>query len=153
MKTEGRKKTVLLFIVSLAAILAVFLGGVFRTRAYNRTKHRMTTTGEELFTTAIDNSKPVSINAVPRGSTWSKAFDLNNEGLTEHNFQKRKVGFVENGSWAPQAATLMEEAFDEMKQMTVLNEQVSVLSAVNTTTEKELDALADSIIESMKQSY
>ena len=69
------------------------------------------------------------------------------------NLQKRVVALVENGSWAPQAATLMEEAFDEMKQMTVLNEQVSVLSAVNTTTEKELDALADSIIESMKQSY
>ncbi len=94
MKTEGRKKTVLLFIVSLAVILAVFLGGVFRTRAYNRTKHRMTTTGEELFTTAIDKSKPVSINAVSRGSTWSKAFDLNDEGLTEHNFQAYTYDFT-----------------------------------------------------------
>ena len=40
-----------------------------------------------------------------------------------------------------------------MKQMTVLNEQVSLLSSVNRTTEEELDGLADSIIESMKQDY
>ena len=40
-----------------------------------------------------------------------------------------------------------------MKQMTVLNEQVSLLSAVNKMTADELDGLADSIIESMKQDY
>ncbi len=69
------------------------------------------------------------------------------------NVQKRVVAVVENGSWAPQAATKMEERLDEMKQMTVLNEQVSVLSSLNTSTERELENLADSIIESMSQSY
>ena len=37
--------------------------------------------------------------------------------------------------------------------MTVLNEQVSVLSSVNKMTESELDDLAESIIESMGQEY
>ena len=69
------------------------------------------------------------------------------------NMQKRVVGVVENGSWAPQAGTLICEELDEMKQMTVLNEQVSLLSAVNKMTADELDGLADSIIESMKQDY
>ena len=69
------------------------------------------------------------------------------------NLQKRVVGVVENGSWAPQAGDLMCKELDGMKQMTVLNEQVSLLSSVTDTTEKELDALADSIIESMKQDY
>lgn len=69
------------------------------------------------------------------------------------NLQKRVVALVENGSWAPQAGAKMHEAFDEMKQMTVLNEEVSLLSSVNQMTEKDLDTLADSIIESMKQSY
>ena len=63
------------------------------------------------------------------------------------------VAVVENGSWAPQASVLINETLDEMKQMTVLNEEVSVLSSVSKMTESELDSLADSIIESMSQSY
>lgn len=69
------------------------------------------------------------------------------------NLQKRVVAVVENGSWAPQASVLINETLDEMKQMTVLNEEVSVLSSVSKMTESELDSLADSIIESMSQSY
>ena len=69
------------------------------------------------------------------------------------NLQKRVVAVVENGSWAPQAGVLINETLDEMKQMTVLNEEVSVLSSVSKMTESELDSLADSIIESMSQSY
>ena len=69
------------------------------------------------------------------------------------NLQKRVVAVVENGSWAPQASVLINETLDEMKQMTVLNEEVSVLSSVSKMTESELDSLADSVIESMSQSY
>ena len=69
------------------------------------------------------------------------------------NLQKRVVAVVENRSWAPQASVLINETLDEMKQMTVLNEEVSVLSSVSKMTESELDSLADSIIESMSQSY
>ena len=69
------------------------------------------------------------------------------------NLQKRVVAVVENGSWAPQASVLINETLDEMMQMTVLNEEVSVLSSVSKMTESELDSLADSIIESMSQSY
>jgi hypothetical protein len=69
------------------------------------------------------------------------------------NLQKRVVAVVENGSWAPQASVLINETLDEMKQMTVLNEEVSVLSSVSKMTESELDSLADSIIESMSQNY
>lgn len=69
------------------------------------------------------------------------------------NLQKRVVAVVENGSWAPQASVLINETLDEMKQMTVLNEEVSVLSSVSKMTESELDSLADSIIESTSQSY
>ena len=69
------------------------------------------------------------------------------------NLQKRVVAVVENGSWAPQASVLINETLDEMKRMTVLNEEVAVLSSVSKMTESELDSLADSIIESMSQSY
>ena len=45
------------------------------------------------------------------------------------NLQKRVVAVVENGSWAPQASVLINETLDEMKQMTVLNEEGTVLSS------------------------
>ena len=58
-----------------------------------------------------------------------------------------------NNGFYKYSKVLTSEEMDEMKQMTVLNEQVSLLSSVNRTTEEELDGLADSIIESMKQDY
>ncbi|SFE23825.1 Flavorubredoxin [Peptostreptococcaceae bacterium pGA-8] len=69
------------------------------------------------------------------------------------NLQKRVVGVVENGSWAPQSGVVMKEILDSMKQMTVLNEEVSVTSSVSKAVYDELDSLADSIIDSMKQDY
>lgn len=75
------------------------------------------------------------------------------DDLRRLNMQKRVVGVVENGSWAPQAGSLIQEEMDKMKQMTVLNEQITILSSVNKMTDKELDGLAESIIESMQQDY
>lgn len=69
------------------------------------------------------------------------------------NMQKRVVALVENGSWAPQAGSVMHDMFDEMKQMTVLNEQPSILSSLNETGDREFDSLADSLVDSMKQEY
>lgn len=66
------------------------------------------------------------------------------------NLQKRTVAVIENGSWAPQSGSKITELLDEMKEMTVLNENVSVLSSLNETTSDEIDNLVDSIIESMK---
>lgn len=65
------------------------------------------------------------------------------------NMQKRTVALIENGSWAPKSGALMEEFLDEMKQMTVLNEKVSVLSSLNEGSAIEMDQLVDGLIESM----
>lgn len=65
------------------------------------------------------------------------------------NMQKRTVALIENGSWAPKSGALMEEFLDEMKQMTVLNEKVSVLSSLNESSALEMDQLVDGLIESM----
>lgn len=66
------------------------------------------------------------------------------------NLQKRTVAVIENGSWAPQAGSKITDLLDEMKEMTVLNEHVSILSSLNETTSDEMDVLVDSIIESMR---
>ena len=68
------------------------------------------------------------------------------------NLQNRTVGIIENGTWAPQAGTRMEEFLDDnMKLMDVLGGEATVTSSLNDSTEKELDALADSIIESFEK--
>lgn len=72
------------------------------------------------------------------------------EDMAALNLQKRVVGVVENGSWAPQAGSLIAEELDKMKEMTVLNEQMTILSSLNDATYDQLDDLAESIIESMK---
>lgn len=68
------------------------------------------------------------------------------------NLQNRTVGIIENGTWTPQAGTLMEEFLDKnMKLMDVLGGEVTVTSSLNDSTEKELDGLADSIMESFEK--
>lgn len=68
------------------------------------------------------------------------------------NVQKRTVAILENGSWACKSGTLMRQFLDEqLKEMTVLDEQVTLNSALHDGEEASIDAMADSIIESMKQ--
>ena len=66
------------------------------------------------------------------------------------NMQKRTVAIMEGGSWAPKAGQLMEEFLDGMKQMTVLNEKVTVLSTLNESSEMEMDQMVEAIVESLR---
>ena len=67
------------------------------------------------------------------------------------NMQKRTVGIIENGSWAPKSGSLMKDFLDnQMKQMSILNYEVSMISALNDNNKSEMDNLVDSIIDSME---
>lgn len=67
------------------------------------------------------------------------------------HLQKRTFAIIENGSWACKSGDLMQKFIDtELKDMTVLNDRLSLASALHADKAVELDALADSIIESMK---
>ena len=65
------------------------------------------------------------------------------------NMQDHTVAIMEGGSWAPKAGVLMEELLDEMKQMTVLNEKVTVLSTLSESSAAEMEQMADAIVESL----
>jgi flavorubredoxin len=66
------------------------------------------------------------------------------------NVQNRTVAIVENGSWAVKSGDLMQKFLtEEMKNMTVLNERVSIASSFRAEKEPELETLADAILESM----
>ena len=68
------------------------------------------------------------------------------------NLQKRTVGIIENGSWAPKSGSLMKEFLDEeMKQMSILNSEVNMISALNDNNANEVDNLVESILDSMKE--
>ena len=66
------------------------------------------------------------------------------------NVQNRTVAIVENGSWACKSGDLMAEFLDDMKQMSVLNERLTMVSSLNEEKIDEMDVLVDGIIESMK---
>ncbi|MBQ1849404.1 MAG: hypothetical protein II477_04430 [Lachnospiraceae bacterium] len=88
MKRRGKKKTaIIIFFVTFLTILGIFVMSVVKTEIYNHAKHQLHLEGTALFTEEDDKSIPVTVRSVPRGSTWTKAFDLYNEGITEHNFQ------------------------------------------------------------------
>ncbi len=66
------------------------------------------------------------------------------------NLQNRTVAIVENGSWACECGNLMAEFLDDMKQMSVLNERLTIVSSLNEEKADEMDVLVDGIIDSMK---
>ena len=68
------------------------------------------------------------------------------------NMQNRTVAIVENGSWACRSGDLMQKFVDEeMKYMTVLNERLSLASALHADKEDELDSLAAAIAEDINK--
>ena len=62
------------------------------------------------------------------------------------NFQKRKVGIIQNGSWAPAAGKLLKEAFEKMKDITICETMVDIRSAMKQSNIAEMEALADEIL-------
>lgn len=67
------------------------------------------------------------------------------------NVQNRTVALIENGTWACTVGDLMEEYIDEnLKLVDVLNDRVTVNMALNDANVKDVDALADAIIDSIK---
>lgn len=62
--------------------------------------------------------------------------------LTERNFKNRKIGLIENGSWAPLAAKVMKKMFENSKNITFADTTVSIKSALNEESSAQLEALA-----------
>lgn len=66
------------------------------------------------------------------------------------NLQKRTFALIENGSWAPQSEKLMHELLDGMKEMTILDNEISINSVMKEDDSELMEAITDSIIESIK---
>lgn len=64
------------------------------------------------------------------------------EHLTERGYQNRKIGLIENGTWAPQAAKIMKSKFEKSKNITFADTTVSIRSAMTNQNKVEILSLA-----------
>lgn len=65
--------------------------------------------------------------------------------LVERNYQNRTVGLIENGTWAPMAVKVMKGMFEKSKNITWLNNNVTIMSSVSDENVQQLDAMADEL--------
>ena len=66
--------------------------------------------------------------------------------LAGKNYQNKKVGIIENGTWAPMAGKAMKDIIATMKNITVCENTVSIKSKLNETSKAQLEALATEIL-------
>lgn len=66
--------------------------------------------------------------------------------LTERNYKNRKIGLIENGSWAPAAAKIMRAAFENSENIEFCPTTVKIVGAVSEENEEQIRSLAKEII-------
>lgn len=66
--------------------------------------------------------------------------------LQGKNYQKRKIGIIENGSWAPAAATKMKEILETMKDISIYNPIITIQSKMTDKTIEQMENLAQKIL-------
>ena len=69
------------------------------------------------------------------------------QALLERGYQKRKVAFIENGTWAPQAAKVMKAMFEKSKDIVFAENTVSIMSALSESNMEQLTALSEELKE------
>ena len=71
--------------------------------------------------------------------------------LKSKAYQKRTVALIENGTWAPMAGKCMKKLLEEMKEITVLENMVTIKSAVNEQTDGQLESMAETLLETARE--
>ena len=66
--------------------------------------------------------------------------------LASKNYQNRKIGLIENGTWAPSSGKCMKEIIEKMKDIKLCENMVTVKSRLNKESEAKLYELADEIL-------
>lgn len=94
---------------------------------------------------AFRYSKLVIAAASYDGGVFPPMEDFLNR-LGHKAYQKRKVGIIENGSWAPVAAKSMKAILDTMKDLTVCDTVVSIKSTMKDADVAAMNALADELL-------
>ena len=71
--------------------------------------------------------------------------------IVAHNLQNRTVALIENGSWAPTSGKHMRDLLGKLKNVTILDQQLTIRSAMAESQSAQLDALADALCATLPQ--
>ena len=74
---------------------------------------------------------------------WMEHFLMHLQGK---NYQNRKVGIIENGSWAPMSGKLMKEIFEKMKDINICEQMVTIKSSMNEENIVQMEKLAEELL-------
>ena len=66
--------------------------------------------------------------------------------LKERNYQNRKIAIIQNGSWAPSAEKTMKNILQEMKDIDILEDTVTIKSTMKKENVEQIEKLADKIL-------
>lgn len=66
--------------------------------------------------------------------------------LEHKNFQNRKVGIIENGSWAPIAAKFIKETLNKMKNIEICEQIVTIKTSMNKENEEQMNKLVEQLL-------
>ena len=73
------------------------------------------------------------------------------EHMKALHVQKRTVAIIENGSWAVNSGDLMQKFMDDnLQDTTILNERVSMASALHEDKQQEMEQLAQALADSLQ---
>ena len=67
--------------------------------------------------------------------------------LKERNYQNRKIGIIENGSWAPSAGKSMKNILQEMKDIEIVEPTITIKSTLKQDTTIQMEKLVQNILE------
>lgn len=67
------------------------------------------------------------------------------------NVQKRTFAIIENGSWACKSGQLMSEHLEGMKHIDILNERISMMSALQDNNQPDIDTFVDALVTSLQK--
>lgn len=66
--------------------------------------------------------------------------------LKERNYQKRRVAIIENGSWAPSSGRCMKNMLQEMKNLDIIEQTITIKSRMNKQNEEQMNKLAEELL-------
>lgn len=118
--------------------------GVHNVRVYDSSKTHVS----ELVSRAFQYSTLVLASSTYNLQIFDRMDELVQD-LAKHNLRDRTVAIMENGTWSPQAGTLLARHLEAMKGMTLLDPMVRIRSAVKEDSLAQIDALADALVASL----
>ena len=68
------------------------------------------------------------------------------EHLTERNYQNKKIGLIENGSWASMAGKVMTGMFEKSKNITWLETSVKIMSSMDEQNKADIEKMAEELL-------